>query len=85
MVKGHFFPLKFLKLTNLFRPNYMSYGAFGHVASHELTVCFVLSSTMYYTYNLDLFSMPSILLVAFTIKKESWNDGGQMPRVRVSR
>lgn len=54
----------------------MSYGSFGQVAAHELTV-----SVSYSVFNIwlicDIDSMLSIQLAVYTTSKASWSSGGR--------
>lgn len=66
----------------------MSYGAFGQVAAHELTVRSIHWIFTHPSYFLSFFlffgSTLLILLGGCTTKKGNWSNGGQMPPAKAS-
>jgi len=67
----------------LCRPSYLAYGAFGHVASHELTVKMAslvdpTNVDLTHIWFLFIHSTPLIPRAVSTTKMESWSSGGLM-------
>jgi hypothetical protein len=61
----------------------MSYGAFGQVAAHEITVRSIFRILHVSPHN-TISSTLSILLGGCTTKKVGWSNGGQMPQAKAS-
>ncbi len=73
-----------IQLTGSHRHGYMSYGSFGQVAAHELTV---RDSEDFVGYHIDTpyrYSMRSILLVGCTINKVNLSNGGPTQPAKAS-
>lgn len=66
------------------RPAYISYGAFGMVAAHELTVSYLLFGPMTSTQLYFSGSTHLIRLADFTIKMPSSRSGGRTLLAKVS-
>jgi hypothetical protein len=67
-----------------YRPTYVSFGSFGHIAAHELTVNHCFSHICHTLTKISICSTLSIQLVDFIIKTASLRSGGRMPLVKVS-
>lgn len=69
--------------TGCCRPGYMAYGAFGQVASHELTVRWCVSWIIFSLLTYVL-STRSTQQAACTIRRANCKSGGRTPLVKVS-